>query len=138
MATLNSKPFQTEIVRPKIPAAKLYSMRVFTPPKPPEHPPNLSYVSASRYLRYVGPEEKMKLNLYKGYQTTMTNQSFFRQPFQMSTPPKPSFPPMPQCHVPKQPLTSRRYYSIHPSWGPKMIHHHIPGALPFCEACGSH
>lgn len=121
--------------RPKITAAKLFSLRVFTPPRPPQHPPNLDYVSATRFLRYVGPEEKMKLNLYRGYQTTMTSKSMFRQPAQVTTPPKPSFPAMPQCHVPKQPLTSRRYYSIHPGWTPKLVHHHVPGALPFCDAC---
>ena len=180
-----------------------------------------------RYLRYVGPEEKMKLNLYRGYQTTVTSNSMSRQPAYITPPPKPrwvsltnsptirrlgctaytflcrfaynrcsdsfinsrlsigslgglgiakldvyarwgaqnshcelsfltfltnlfcpafpahdchgafsfSFPAMPQCHVPKQPLTSRRYYSIHPGWSPKLVHHHVPGTLPLCDAC---
>ena len=36
------------VSRPKMEAAKLFSLRVFTPPKPPQHPPNLDYVSATR------------------------------------------------------------------------------------------
>ena len=40
------------VSRPKMTAAKLFSLRVFTPPKPPEHPPNLDYVSATRLVEW--------------------------------------------------------------------------------------
>ena len=48
---LTSGSPKANVTRPKMTAAKLYSLRVFTPPKPPEHPPNLDYVSAKRYVR---------------------------------------------------------------------------------------